>query len=59
MAFDITNTPASRIKSYTYLDAIEKDRECDEYTKEGREIIYFGRLLRSLFMMVFLMGLLI
>lgn len=35
MAFDIINTPASRIKSYIYLDAIEKDRECDEDTKEG------------------------
>lgn len=35
MAFDITNTPASRLKSYTYLDAIEKDREGAQDTKEG------------------------
>lgn len=35
MAFDIINTPASRIKSYICLDAIEKDREGAEDTKEG------------------------
>jgi hypothetical protein len=35
MAFDIINTPVSRIKSYIYLDAIENDREGAQDTKEG------------------------
>lgn len=48
MAFDITNTPASRLKSYTYLDAIEKDREGAQDTKEGYRDYIFWEIIEIL-----------
>lgn len=48
MKWHSINTPASRIKSYTFLDAIEKDRECDEDTKEGQRDYIFWEIIEIL-----------